>query len=229
MSAKHKKLKPPSWLEVGLGAFLSALLGVVLGAAYLVFKPVQNVKEIPRDPPAGVVYYIEGTRDFSRSSEGDAARKAFAAGESVSIDEGELNMLLSHFGKAVAPAAAQGAKPGDKPPAPEAKMLDVGQLNARLRDGKIQFADNVTFNLFGITGSAIVQAKGYIEKEGSIFVFEPDSFFVGGCPVQRFPIIRGWVMRKLLFPNPLPADVAAAWPKLLGVTVEGSTLKLRMP
>jgi hypothetical protein len=229
MSAKHKKLKAPSWLEVGLGALLSVVLGVFLGVAYLVFKPVQNVKEIPKDAPSGVIYYIEGSRDYSRSSEADAARKGFAAGESVSIDEGELNMLLSHFGKAIAPAASQSAKPGDKAAAPDEKMVDVGPLNARLHEGKIQFADHVAFNVFGITGTVIVQARGYLEKNGGSYTFEPDTFSVGGCPLERFPIVRGWVMRKLLFPNPLPEDVAAAWPKLVGVSIEGSTLKLRMP
>jgi hypothetical protein len=229
MSAKHKKLKAPSWFEVGLGALLSVVLGVALGVAYLVFKPVPDVKEIPKDAPSGTIYYIAGSRDFSRSSEGDAARRSFAAGESVSVDEGELNMLLSHFGKAVAPAASQSAKPGDKAPAADEKMIDVGPLNARLHDGKIQFADRVSFNVFGITGSAIVQARGYIEKGGSVYMFEPETLSVGGCPLERFPIVRGWVMRKLLFPNPLPEDVAAAWPKLVGVSIEGSTLKLRMP
>ena len=120
-------------------------------------------------------------------------------------------------------------KAAETPPPPEPKALDVGALNARIHDGKIQLADTVTFNLFGITASLIVQARGDFEKSGSTFSFEPDTFTVGGCPLQRFPIIRTWVMKKLLFPNPPPPDVAAAWTKLTGVSVEGSSLKLRMP
>jgi hypothetical protein len=228
MSAK-KKDKVPSWFEVGLGALLSVILGVVLGVAYLVFKPVLKVKEIPKDPPSGAVYYIEGSRDFSKSSEAETMRKSFAAGESVTIDEGEINMLLGSFGNAGAPDSKPAAKPGDKGPAPDAKALDVGSLNVRLHDGRIQFADTVSFSVLGVNGSVIVQAKGDFEKSGSTFSFEPDTFTVGGCPLQRFPVIRTWLMKKLLFPNPPPPDVAAAWPKLTGVSVEGSSLKLRMP
>jgi hypothetical protein len=185
------------------------------------------VKEIPKDPPSGAVYYIEGSRDFSKSAEAETLRKSFAAGESVTIDEGEINMLLGSTAKPDKPAAKPGDK--DKGPAPDAKALDVGSLNARLHDGKIQFADTVSFSVLGVTGSVIVQAKGDFEKSGSTFSFEPDTFTVGGCPLQRFPIIRTWVMKKLLFPNPPPPDVAAAWAKLTGVSVEGSSLKLRMP
>jgi len=226
MSAK-KKDKAPSWFEVGLGALLSVVLGIVLGAAYLVFRPVQKVKEIPKDPPSGAIYYIEGSRDSTKSSDADALRKSFAAGESVSIEEGELNMLL---GSLVKPAAsAPAAKPGDKAPPPEPKALDLGALNARIHDGKIQLADTATFNLFGIAGSVIIQARGDFEKSGSTYEFEPESFYVGGCPMQRFPLVRGWIMKRLLFPNAPPPDIAAAWPKLVGVSIDGSTLKLRMP
>ncbi|HEY5079863.1 MAG TPA: hypothetical protein VII43_08445 [Opitutaceae bacterium] len=224
MSAKRKD-KVPSWIEVGLGAVLSVALGVVLGAAYLVFKPVLKVKEIPKDAPSGAIYYIEGSRDFTKSSEADATRKSFASGESVTIDEGGLNMLLGNFGKADTPAP----KAGDKAPAAAAKALDVGALNARIKEGKIQFADTVTFNVLSVTGAVIVQARGVFEKSGSGFAFEPESFSVGGCPLERFPVVRSWIMKRLLFPNPPPPDVAAAWSKLTAVTIEGTSLKLRMP
>ena len=86
MSARKKKnQKGPSWFEVGLGAFLSIILGVVAGAAYLVNKPVTKVTEIPKDPPAGAVYLIEGAHDFNKDSEIDEAKKSFLAGGSVSI------------------------------------------------------------------------------------------------------------------------------------------------
>jgi hypothetical protein len=225
MSAKNKKLKAPSWVEVGLGALLSAILGVALGAADLVMKPVQAVKEVPKDAPSGAVYYIEGSRDFTKSSAAAATRKAFADGESVSVEEGELNMLLTSGKSDSAPA-----KPADKgAPPPDAKTIDVGALNARIHAGKIQFADTVSYNLFGITGSVIVQAIGGFEKDGAEFVFVPESFYVGGCPLQRLPVIRGFAMKKLLFAQSVPEDIAAAWPKLVSVTIEESTMHLRMP
>jgi hypothetical protein len=226
MSAKHKKLKAPSWVEVGLGAFLSVVLGVALGAAYLVFKPVIKAKDIPKDAPSGAVYYLEGARDFTKSADADAARKTFADGGSVSVDEGELNMLLGESGKTDSDASKAPAKGA---PAPNDKMLDMSSLNCRIRDGKIQFADTVSFNVFGITGSVIVQSTGEFDKEGSEFEFVPDTLDVGGCPLHRFPFIRGIILKKLLFAQPVPDDIAAAWSKLINVTIDGSTLHLRMP
>jgi hypothetical protein len=226
MSAKSKKDKVPSWIEVGLGALLSVLLGAVIGAALLVFKPVLKVKDIPKDPPAGAVYYIEGSKDFSKSSEAEARRKEFAAGQTVTVDEGEINMLLGSYNK---PVAAAGAKPDPKAPAPPARAIDVGDLNARIKDGKLQLASTVAVNVFGFSTSLIVQARGGFERSGSTFEFSPDTVMVGGCPVQRIPFLRGWVLKNMLLVSPAPPDVAAAWPKLANVTIEGPMLKLSMP
>jgi hypothetical protein len=229
MSARSKKIdKGPSWFEVGLGAFMSIVLGVVLGAAYLVFKPVQTVKAIPKDAPGGAIYYIEGAHDSNRTEEATEKRKSFAAGESVDLEEGEINVLLAS-GSPSAPAAAP-AKAG-QPPAPAApqKAFDVGSLNARIHSGKIQFADTVKFNVFSFTGSLVVQADGDFRKDGSEFAFDPDTIYVGGCPVQRLLFVRGWILKKLLFAQPVPDDISAAWPKLADVVIEGSTLRLKMP
>ena len=82
MISKVKKAqKGPSWIEVGLGAALSVILGVVLGAAYLVTKPVQTVKDIPKDAPSGAVYYIEGVRDFNKAAVVEEKRKSLTDGE----------------------------------------------------------------------------------------------------------------------------------------------------
>ena len=221
MSAK-KSQRGPTLFEVALGAGLSVVLGCVLGAALLVMKPVQKVKEIPKDPPANAVYYIEGSRDFNRTSEVGDKRKAFVAGESVELSEGEINVL---FGALAKPAG--GAKPGEK--APDPKMIDTSGRNARIHDGKLQLSDTVTLNYFGATGSFIVQATGAFEKGGSGFEFVPETFYVGGCPMQRLPVIRDILLKRLLLSQPVPDDLSGAWQKLAAVTIEGSTLRLKMP
>jgi hypothetical protein len=223
MSAKSKNLKAPSWFEVGLGAVLSVVLGCAVGAALLVMHPVQKVKEIPKDAPAGAVYYIEGSRDFNRTEEVTEKRKALAGGESVEVSEGEINVFLGAISK---PAAAA-PKPGEKPP--DTKALDVGGLNARIHDGKLQLADTVTVNLFGASGSFIVQATGGFENRGGGVEFVPESFYVGGCPVERLPVVRDILLKRLLLAQPVPDDLAAAWPKLASVSVEGPMLRLKMP
>jgi hypothetical protein len=228
LKKNNLKQKGPSWFEVGLGAFLSVILGIALGAAYLVAKPVGKVTAIPKDAPAGAVYYIEGATDLNRSTLG-AKRKSFTGGESVVVDEGELNAFFASLKPAV--AAPPAPKPGDKnpPPAPDAKTFDTSALNARIREGRIQFGDTVSFNVFGISGSFVVQSVGTFVKRGPIFEFDPDTFMVGGCPMERLIFIRGWVMKQLLFNHPEPDDVASAWGRLVDVSIDGNKLRLKMP
>ncbi len=225
-----KAQKGPTWFEVGLGAALSVALGAVLGAAYLVSRPVLKVTAIPKDAPASAVYYIEGSRGSANSSSIAEKRKSFVAGESISVEEGELNALIGSISQPETPKP-KAAKPGDKPAPPPAnqRMIDAGTLNARMRGGKIQFGDTVTLNVYGFSSSVIVQATGTFTRRGSGFEFDPESFYVGGCPVQRLPFVRGFAMKKLLFTQPAPDDLAAAWAKLADVSIEGSALRLKMP
>lgn len=225
------KQKGPSWFEVGLAAFLSVILGIALGLALLASKPVSKVTEIPKDAPPGAVYYIEGARDFNKTPDVEEKRKSFVAGESITVEEGELNILLSAGEKP--PAAAAAAKPGDKapdaPPAAPTKTLDVGTLNARIHEGRIQFAAPVTLSAFTVSTTVIVQTTGTFIQRGNGFVYDPDTILVGGCPVSRVPILRELVLSKLLFVQPVPSDIAASWARLAAVTIDGSTLKLKMP
>lgn len=223
--AKRKIQKGPTWLEVGLGALLSVILGVVLGAAYMVTKPVIAVKAIPKDAPTGQIYYIEGGHSYNQAGGVEEKRKAFLAGESVDVNEGDINQVISDEAK---PASGSG-KSGDKAPPAEAKMVDVGPLNARIHDGLLQFAAPVNLNIFTIMGTVIVQANGNFVRRDGTFVYEADSLYVGGCPVNRIPFAKEYVLSKLLFAKPVPQDLAAAWSKLAAVTLEGSTLHLRTP
>jgi hypothetical protein len=232
MSAKRKVQKGPSWFEVGLGAVLSVLLGIVLGAAYLVEKPVAKVTSIPKDAPTDAVFYIEGSRDSGGVVE--QKRKEFASGQSVTVSEGELNGFISSYSKVSAPPPPPpAAKPGDKapPPAPSSdqKILDVGVLNTRITGGKLQLGTSVTVSLFGFSTSVIVQATGTISRSGSGFVFDPERFYVGGCPMTRLLIVKDYAMKKLLFAQPPPDDVVAAWSKLSDVTLSGTSMTLKMP
>jgi hypothetical protein len=223
ISKRKTAQKGPSWIEVGLGAALSVVLGIALGALYLVSRPVQTVKDIPKDAPSGAVYYLEGVRDFNKATVIDEKRKSFCSGESVLVEEGELNALI---GSVTKPAA----RPGDKgAPAGDQKMLTPGTLNVRIRGGKFQVADPVAYNIYGFTGTVIVQATGTFTRRGDGFAFDPETILVGGCPAQHLPIVGDLILRKFLYILPVPEDIAAAWPKLTGVAVEGSALRLKMP
>jgi hypothetical protein len=142
------------------------------------------------------------------------------------VDEGQINAFLSSIFKPSAPAA----KPGDKgPPPASGKMIDPGQLNARIHDGKLQLADTVALSFYGVSTSVIVQATGTFVKDGSEFEFDPETIYVGGCPVQRLLVAKNWILSKMLLSQPVPADISAAWSKLSDVAIEGTKLRLKAP
>ena len=240
MSKKiERAVHGPGWAEVILGAVLSAVLGVVLGAALLILKPIVVVKELPKEPVAGAVYYVEGSRDTAKAKQALAKRKAFAQGQSVTVTEDEINSLAAPA--AAAPATPPPPKKGEKA-APKAEekaapaaaaaaggMLATGAPNFRIRDGAMQIAVPVTINVLDLGHKVTVQARGGFVKKGAGFVFEPGTLYVGSCPFQRLPFVGDLVRKQFLSAQAVPEDIATSWSKLASVTIEGGALKLAMP
>jgi hypothetical protein len=186
---------------------------------------VNRVMAIPRDATPGVIYLIEGAKDLNREGIQEK-RRQLVAGESVVLDEGEINGFFASIAKPMTPAP----KPGDKSAASnDPKTIETSAINARIREGKIQFSDTATLTLLGVSVPVIVQSTGVFRKSGSIFEFDPESIYVGGCPMQRMIFFRSWILRKLLFAQPAPDDVEGAWSKLVDVSLEGTKLRLKAP
>ena len=217
----------PGWLEVSLGALLSVVLGVVLAAAYFVFKPVTRVKELPKEPEAGMVYYIEGSRDYSNARRLTAKQKFFVKGGSVVLNEDELNSAANPVAAPAGPAPAN-APP---PPATPAVLLSPGPPNFRIQAGILQITVPVRLkvDLAFLDQTVLIQMKGVFARRGDTFVYVPKSMYVGSCPVERLPMAMDFVVRKFLYSQPVPEDIAKAWSKLAEVTIEASTLRLTMP
>ena len=245
MSRKiDRALRGPSWVEVFLGALISLVLGVLIGAAVLIFRPVTIVKEMPKEDARvpGAVYFVEGSRETSKGREAPAKRKAFVEGQTVTVVEDELNVLVgpaTSFAAAGAPGApgapiapkAPEKKDGKAGPA-EATADDTifaGTPNFRLRNNVMQVGIPVTISLLGVSEKVIVQTRGGFAKRGDVFVYEPGEFYIGSLPVTRLPMVVDYAREKFLSSQPIPEDIKAAWPKLTNVSVEGSVLKLTMP
>ena len=228
MSRKiDRALRGPSWVEVVLGAALSLLLGVALGAALLVFRPVIAVKQLPKEDQIvpGAIYFVEGTRDSSKGRDAQAKRKAFVEGQSVSVIEDELNALAgpaSSFG-------AAGEKKAPEKAAAEDSTLLTGTPNFRIQDGQLQVGVPVTLSLLGITERVIVQTRGGFEREEGGFVYQPREFYVGSLPVQRLPFLANYARSQFLDTQAIPEDIKTAWGKLAGVSIDGKVLNLKMP
>jgi hypothetical protein len=238
----------PSWTEVILGAFLSVILGVVLGAVLLIARPVKVEKELPKEEERvrGAVYYVEGSKDATKGKQAVPKKTAFVAGRSVAVIEDELNALAAPAPAApTAPAKApekgktadkgkapEKGKEAEKPAAPTTAvggMCTLGVPNFRLRDGAMQIAVPVTVNTLDLGLQMLVQARGKMAKTAGGFAFEPAEMYVGSCPVHRLPLVSGFVRSQILSEKLIPEDIKGAWAKLADAAIEGGTLKLTMP
>lgn len=204
-----------------LGAILSIVLGVALAAVYLVLKPVTTAKELPKEPVAGVVYYLSGSQDSSRTQKAIGKQNVFAQGRSIDFSEEDLNALVAP------PTPATLAK--DKPPAAPASGVTAGPPNFRIRKGELQIAAPIHISALSLEFDVIVQARGRFARSGDTFVFSPSEVYVGSCPVQRLPSVSGYALGKILASKTLPEGALAAWRKLADVQVDGSTVRLTMP
>ncbi len=228
MSKINRALYGPSMSEVIFGATLSVALGVVIGIAYLVFKPVVTVKEIPKDAPVDAVYYIPGSRSGVNTSMLNSKRKIFASGVSLTITEDELN-AFARMEKPPAPTKPKLA-PGAKDTAPvQAEFYTVDTPNFRIRAGEMQVVVPVKVAFFGLVErDVLVQTSGPFVKRGEGIAYDPAKLWIGSCPAGRLPGVTGLVIRKFLLAKPLPEDIAAAWAKLSDAAIVGTSLKLMM-
>ncbi len=218
MSKKiDRALYGPSWTEVLLGAFLSVLLGGALAAAYLITKPVQTVRELPKEPVPGVVYHFEGSRDSSRGRTWQNKLQQLAVGRPITLIEDELNAAAAALQP---PAAKKGAEEGKKP------MFSAGLANFRIREGEMQVAVPLTLNSFDLGLSTLVQAQGVFERDGEAYVFAPSSLRIGSCQVERLPFVASFVRNRIREAFVAPDAVEAAWGRLSAVRLEGSQLHL---
>ena len=226
MSNNKDAANEPSWAEVLIGAGLSLMVGVVLGAAYLVLKPVETVQFLPQPPVAGEVYFREGSRDTNKGNTWLRKRQAFLDGQSIDLTEDELNTAVATPIEKPKGGAGQPASAAKPAPADDA-LLTPGAVNFRIDGGQVQVGVPVRVNLLDAT--VIVQAAGGFVKKGDTFTFVPKVFYVGSCAVDRLPIVEGLIMGRLFAAQGVPKELTDAWAKLANVSVDGKTLKLAMP
>lgn len=219
----EKALYGPSTTEVALGAVLGLLAGVAAAVVFLVFKPVEQVRELPKEPVRGTVYYIPGGESGVKGREWSAKLKQFTGGASVQVVEEELNAWAAASLAKPAAAAAPGAAPA---PAADNAIFQPGTPNFKIADGKVRIGFKCLLNWFGLGREVFVITTGRIERSGDGFAFTPDTLYLGSCPLHLLPGISGPLVSHLVGKKTVPDELRSAWAKLADVTVEGSTLKL---
>lgn len=228
-----KALYGPGMLEVGLGAVLGLLLGVVVACVFLVLKPVKTVKEPAKEPVAGTIYYLPGSENSAKSRGWQQKQQSLVANGTVELNEEELNAWAAAMRPAAAkpatpakPGAKAGAKPEPAAPPATAGLLTTSAPNFRIKDGLMQIGVKCTVSVAGISQEVLLVATGSFRKGSESIVFVPASFYVGSCPLHKIPGVTGPLLRKIAALQPLSAELRAAWDRLTAVELEGSTLRL---
>ena len=214
MSASSSRLAP-STLEIVLGSILSVILGAFLAAVFLTTRPMEVVKELPKEPKADVVYFVEGPKDYEASRRWTYKHDGFVQGQNIQATEGELNFWVTSA----------------YPPPTKDKKTDAtfsfGTPQFHIQDDELKVGTLCTFNFFGLFQHQFaVQAAGGFVKSGDHFVFHPREVLVGDLPAQRLGPLGALIYAQVVNAFVPPEDVATAWKKLTDVHVEGNELIL---
>ena len=232
LTKTERALRGPGVFEITLGVILSILLGAVLAAVYLVFKPVSAVKELPKEPVLGTIYFVQGSTDTSKARQWMRKRQMLSEGGTadISFSEEELNAWIA----SVVPQAPSSStvKPGaaanDKPAA-NAPFVAMDRPNFRIRDDVLQMGLPTTISAFGFSLPVIMQTRGHFTHGQNGYVFVADELYVGSLPTQLIPGLRDLIVNRLMDAEDIPADLRAAWGRLSLVAVEGNQLHLSLP
>jgi len=220
--AKSLDQKDPGLAGVIIGAMLSVVLGAVLAGFHLVFKPVEIVKVPPKDPVAGVRYYVEGGGAAAAGKAWERKTEALATGRGeVGFEEGDLN------------AWAQGTFKST-PEAEEAKknatfLLAPGTPNLRLVGNELQLGTVAEFIYFGSVNKLVVQARGGFESTGEGWRYAPKEVYLGCLPVHRIPALLELVAARFGAPGGLPPEVVTVLARATAITVTPEELVVRVP
>ena len=219
MSASAVRTGPGTG-EIVAGSVLSALLGALIASVYLAARPLEVVKEPPEKPKSGVVYFVEGKKDYEASRRWMFKRDVFVQGQSVQASEGELNF----WAESVYPSVATDSR--DSKEAKDEPMFSVGTPQFRIQDDELKVSALCKIDLFGLVYEVAVQTAGGFVKVGDHFAYRPREVLVGGLPAQKLGPIGRLIYREVASAYVPPENIADAWKKLSDVHVEGNELIL---
>ncbi len=225
------------------------VLGAVLAATILVLKPVEILKEPPKDKAldATKIYYFEGRKEYTAGQRWRFKRDSLVLQEnSVRVNEDELNTWVesvypklpieskSAKAKAKTPAKAAPGK-ATQPKKEEAPQpfIQTGSPNFRLTSDSLRIGVVYYVDVFGYASFEVVaQCDGTFETpkdDTEPIYFKPSTFYIGSLPVHKLLMLKGLVLDQVFKTFEFPSDVAEAWTKLSEAKVENRELVLVMP
>jgi len=246
-SKLERALYGPTIYEITFGLLLSVTIGAALAIVFLLFKPAEVVKALPKQDERvhGLTYYVPGSDDHAKAKLWMRKRQMLVEGTpgEIAFTEDDLNVwFLSSTTagqqateKAAKAAAEAAAKPPAKPGAPAEpavaqqqpeELITPSVINFRIQDGVVQLGLPTTINTIGYMFPVVAQARGGFEKQGDMYVFVPDEVMIGSLPLHRFPHAVEYLTQRVMASHALPEELLTAWKKVKTVVVDGKTLKL---
>jgi hypothetical protein len=218
-----RALRGPGPIEIVLSIILSLVLGVLIAAVHLVFKPVAIVKKAEEATEVGSVYFVEGSSSSSKSRQWTRKRQMLTGSGPVDVvfNEDELNAWMATATPKPAPAA-----PGA---AASTSIIEPERVNFRIQDDLLQVGVVGKLSVLGYDQELVVQTRGTFESGADGFVFKAREFYVGSLPTHLIPGLTDYIIGRITSSQELPEDLQAAWKKLTLVSVEGSSLHLTLP
>ncbi len=235
-------LRAPSLVEIILGSILSVLLGAVVAATILVLKPVEVLKEAPKDKeldPAKV-YYFEGRKEYTAGQRWRFKRDSLVQGHTIRVNEDELNTWIEEIYPRLPVETKAATKPkakaGEATPKKAADgplfSIETGTPNFRVTSDTLRIGVIYYINVFGNAFQIVVQSAGTFEKprrgDDPVF-YKPSVLFVGSLPVHKLLMLKPLILAQVIDTFEFPAELEAAWAKLAEVKVENREVVLVRP
>ncbi|HEY9250941.1 MAG TPA: hypothetical protein VIO38_17490 [Rariglobus sp.] len=222
----ERAINGPGFFEITLGVVLSLVLGVLLGALHLVFKPVEVSAKPLEAPEVGKVYFVEGSVNSSKARQWMRKRQMLADGNSadVSFTEEELNAWMSSVGP-------HPQKPAPASPAATAntELFTPERVNFRIREGVLQVGLLGKVTLLGLTRDLVFQTRGTFVQGANGFEFAPREFYIGSLPTHVVPGLAPMLIKRAIAAQELPVDLETTWRQLKLVAVEDASVRLVLP
>lgn len=222
-------------MEVALGAILGILVGIFAACLYFVFKPVEKVDKLPKEPVANVVYFIPGKESSARSRGWQDKLSIFQSGGEILVKEEELNAwgaTLSDY-KPVDPKAPKPITPPkpavgkDGQPVEEKEVFfAVAAPNFSIRENQLQITMVCHLNYYGIGSDVWIKVAGRFTRTGDTYKFTPAEFYFGSCPLHLIPAASYFMQGRLLSELKITDEMQLAWSKVGIITIEGDQLKV---
>lgn len=235
-------LRAPGLVEIIIGSILSVVLGALLAATILIVKPVEVLKEPPKEVEAGKIYYFAGSKDWNAGQQWRFKKDSLAQGHSVRVSEDELNAWVENIYPMLpvetvrpAPKGKDGKTPARKPSAKNGEAgppIQTGTPNFRLMGDTMKIGVTYYVDLFGWWSfSVVAQTEGTFIKpkrgDAPIY-FQPDSLYVGSLPIHKLLVARPIVFSQLVNTFEFPADLKQTWAKCAEVKIENRQLVLKL-